>query len=189
MPQSQSGENESDKSKKKLVRWLVILGIGIPVLVELLTLFNLINVQFTDEEQQLPNTSQTATEQAVVEGDTLFKSSAAPVIIRQLLIKVSAQEWEFELGLAYAGDAPALDARFTIDSLRLNSGTVLQSKNVEWEIDEGQTRLEAEWDLPSGDIPAALFLSTFQQLSSDSLAITPREIKFNRIPVRYNTDQ
>lgn len=189
MPQSQSGENESKKSRKKLVRWLVILGIGIPVLVELLTLFNLINVQFTDEEQQLPNTSETATERAVVEGDTLFKSSADPLVIRQLLIKVNAQEWEFELGLAYAGDAPGPDTRFTIDSLLLNSGTVLQSQNVEWEIDEGQTQLEAKWDLPPGDIPTALFLSTFQQFSSDSLAKTPREIKLNKIPVRYNTDQ
>ncbi|HKL18000.1 MAG TPA: hypothetical protein VJ905_03495, partial [Halalkalibaculum sp.] len=47
---SPENKKANKKSTKRLVRILVVVGIGIPVLVELLTLFNLVNVQlFTDE--------------------------------------------------------------------------------------------------------------------------------------------
>lgn len=189
MPDRRSGQNENEKSRKNLVRWLVILGIGIPVLVELLTLFNLINVRFNGKDNEPPHTVEPTSEHAVAQGDTLFNTSAAPVILQEMLIKVNAQEWDFELVLAYAGEEASPDARLAIDSLRLQSGMTLTSGEYEWETEGGRTQLEAEWRLPSGDIPTALFLSTFQQLSPDSINQIPRQITLNKIPVRYNSDQ
>ena len=46
-------KEKSGESSKRLVKILVILGIGIPVLVELMTLFNLINVQIFEADQQV----------------------------------------------------------------------------------------------------------------------------------------
>ncbi|MDZ7681271.1 MAG: hypothetical protein U5J63_06020 [Fodinibius sp.] len=97
-------ENDSpDSSKvtnKKLVRILVIVGIGIPVLVELLTLFNLVNVQlFSKEEKVHQQEAQPVKVVQVQEGDTLLTDTEFPVVISQMQVRVSARQWQFHLEL------------------------------------------------------------------------------------------
>lgn len=183
---AKSGEEDS---KKTLVRILIIVGIGIPVLVELLTLFNLINVQLFEEEKVPEQQARPAEVEEFMVGDTLFADAATPIAISEILIKVSAQSWRFELTLAQSGSTAVVGNLVAIDSLKLKSGEVL-SDTQKWEVNKS-SRLQKtfEWLLPSGDIPTVLYMSSRQSFSKDSVANLRLDVQLGNIPVRYSQDK
>lgn len=184
-------KEESDrKSRKKLVRILIIVGIGIPVLIELMTLFNLINVQIFENDEEPNRQSWTAdTEvQKFVEGDTLFADQSRPLVIDMIKARVSAQEWRFALQLTNP-DTSQLNPEVRIDSLELQSGKILDiQKKYDWNADGKVSSFMDEWKLPSGDIPVILYISSEQPVSGDSIQFVQQEVRLGNIPVRYSRD-
>lgn len=189
MEENNSTTSDSGKwSNKKLVRILIIVGIGIPVLVELLTLFNLINVQIFEGEQELEQKEESVVEvRKLAEGDTLFTDYASPVIVESMKVKVSARDWRFELIFAYPGGVEKFNPKVRVDSMRLNSGRILQASDSYERQTSGEVpRIRAEWELPSGDIPQMLFIRSVQAVSEDSNQTVYKEIPIGNIPVRYS---
>ncbi|SMO88982.1 hypothetical protein [Fodinibius sediminis] len=181
-------DNGSSSSTKRLVKILVIIGIGIPVLVELLTLFNLVNVQmFEDEENaRQPASEAVADVSAVAEGDTLFSDQLYPVRIKEMRVSVSAQQWRFELGLEAMDDVTADQLEIEMDSIRLDSDRVLMGQQVAWtEVQRRPVSVRGEWTLQNGDIPAALYIGLRYFAGTDSSRHLQREIPLSTIPVRY----
>ncbi|SHG19522.1 hypothetical protein SAMN05443144_12121 [Fodinibius roseus] len=186
-----NSDSDSRNSSKRLVKILVIVGIGIPVLVELMTLFNLINVQIFDDEEVQEQPEPVAEVRQVTEGDTLFRDYRFPVTIELLRINVSAQEWRFELGLSVPDSVDREPLEIELDSMQLNSGKILAAgRNRSWNIQEGHTppRIQAEWELPNGDIPGTLYISSFQQMQNDTASRVQQEVPLGNIPVRYNRE-
>lgn len=186
---SDTSDSESG-SNKKLVRILIIVGIGIPVLVELLTLFNLVNVQLFEDDSELDRKKESIVEvRKLTEGDTLFADYASPVAVESMRIKVSAQEWKFELIFTHLNPREVEKFGLRIDSLKLNSGQILRTINdSEQKTESNVSRTRAEWKLPSGDIPQMLFLSSLQAISEDSTETIHTEVPIGNIPVRYSRD-
>lgn len=188
MKEGTSDSSENGKSSRKtLVRILIIVGIGIPVLVELLTLFNLINVQFTDDEPELHQEAAVESREFEI-GDTLFTDSPSPVILSDMRIKVSAQEWRFELSLMYPDSSAKNRPTVNVDSLRLLSGEILPVEgDFRWEMTESKLpQIQNDWLLPNGDIPDAIFISLVP-VSADSVIL--QQIPLGNIPVRYNQSE
>ncbi len=188
-----SSENEESgkKSNRRLVRILVIVGIGIPVLVELLTLFNLVNVQlFSNEKEEVQQVETVKEVPTYVEGDTLFTDYATPIVIRSMEIKVNARQWRYELVLMPADTATVTGDKVRIDSLRLESGKLLSSDQSihRQSPGEGSPGYLMEWELPSGDIPQRIYLSSTQQVAPDSTATIQKEIPLGKIPIRYRKE-
>lgn len=184
----QPGKSGEKDSKKTLVRILIAVGIGIPVLVELLTLFNLINVQLFKDKEVTRQQAEPVEVQEYMIGDTLFADEAPPIAIDDMLIKVSAQSWRFELTLAHSGSTAVAGSSVAVDSLKLKSGEIL-SDSRNWEVDKNsQSQKTFEWLLPSGDVPSVLFMSTRQSFSKDSTANLRRDFQLGNIPVRYSQD-
>ncbi|WP_372638664.1 hypothetical protein [Fodinibius sp.] len=185
-----NSDSNSRNSTKRLVKVLVIVGIGIPVLVELMTLFNLINVQiFEDEEVRQPE--QVAEVRQITEGDTLFRDYGSPITIELMRINVSAQQWQFELGLSLPDSVDREPLDIEVDSMRLNSGKIhATGGNSSWNVQEEYrpSRLQAEWELPNGDIPSTLYISSFQQMKNDTASRVQQEVPLGNIPVRYNRE-
>ncbi len=184
-------EDASGNSTKRLVKILVIIGIGIPVLVELMTLFNLINVQIFEDEQEVNQQRESVAEvRAVEEGDTLFADYSNALTINLLRIKVSAQEWRFALGLNPVDRLDQQQLQVEVDSLRLQSGKILSGTGDNpWEIEDTvPVGMSAEWELPNGDIPEMLYTSSFQYIESDSTKRIQQEITLGKIPVRYTQE-
>lgn len=184
-------EDDSGNSTKRLVKILVIIGIGIPVLVELMTLFNLINVQIFEDEQEVNQQKESVAEvRAVEEGDTLFADYSNALTINLLRIKVSAQEWRFALGLNPVDRLDQQQLQVEVDSLRLQSGKILSGTGDNlWEIDDTViVGMSAEWKLPNGDIPEMLYISSFQYIESDSTKRVQQEVPLRKIPVRYTQE-
>ena len=185
-----SSENEESgkKSNRRLVRILVIVGIGIPVLIELLTLFNLVNVQlFSDEKEEVQQVETVEEVQAYVEGDTLFTDYATPIVIRSMEIKVSARQWRYELLLMPADTATIMEKMVMVDSIRLESGKLLSSDQAQHP-GEGSRGYLLEWELPSGDMPQLIYMSSIQPVAPDSTATIQKEIRLGKIPIRYRND-
>ncbi|PAU94137.1 hypothetical protein CK503_07950 [Aliifodinibius salipaludis] len=184
-------EEKSDNSTKKLVKILVIVGIGVPVLVELMTLFNLINVQiFEDEKDANSQGFDVEDVRGFGEGDTLFSDQASVVVIDELRIKVSAQEWRFALGLTSADSSSQDELEISVDSLSLQSKKMLSGDNNSWEVKQSApAQVYGEWILPNGDIPTKLFISSDQKTGKDSTKKVSQEVPLDKVPVRYNQNQ
>lgn len=182
-------ESGSNTSNKKLVKILVIVGIGIPVLVELMTLFNLINVQFTDKEANQKETVGEVSESLdYTQGDTLFSNSTYPVHIAMMEINVSTQDWQFLLTLSTPLKDDQMYTPITLDSLRLQSGKTISVEQDQSEktTQAGRHAISIKSSLPNSDIPQKLFLSMPpQQQDSLKKQTETRSIKLGHIPVRY----
>lgn len=175
---------ESDKgSNRKLVRILVIVGIGVPVLIELLTLFNLVNVQLFSSEDK-SHQQQTRQSQVVEfnEGDTLFAETDYPVVISNMQVMASPQEWYFEIKLAGPDSGASSSVSVSVDSLQLKEGEVVNASQ-EW--NPKQTEV-MRWALTNGEIPVGLYIRAMQPATVDSVREISRAIPLGSIPVRYN---
>ncbi|MFH5833025.1 hypothetical protein [Halalkalibaculum sp. DA384] len=191
MQDASSSNNESGRSKKVWLRVLIVVAVGIPVLIELSTLFNLLKVQFWGAEEPAEAQVQT-TESAkeYVEGDTLFvgADSLYALHLKEMRVDVSPASWEFSLILSASTSAEAEKYQVELDSLLLRSGQVLAGRGVlEWSsLREGEvSEVTERWEVPNGDIPDRLFLRVSQR--SDS-AGTEEHLSLNLgpIPVRYD---
>lgn len=181
----------SEESSNRLLKILIAVGIGIPVLIELLTLFNLINVQiFGNSDGGVDHKEEPIAEvQRYAEGDTLFTDYVSPVLLDQMRAKVSAQQWRFSLRLINL-DGPNTAQTIKIDSMRLQSGQLLGvQKTYDWDTTDGKLHIEDEWTLPAGDIPITMYISSTQPASGDTTAYIQQEVKLDNIPVRYNVDE
>lgn len=184
-----NSNSDSPNSTKRLVKILVIVGIGIPVLVELMTLFNLINVQIFEDEEVRERSAPAAEVRQITEGDTLFRDYRSPVAIELMRINVSAQQWRFELELTTPDSVSQEHLRIEMDSMQLNSGRMLAAGGSSvWQLQEERSppRLHAEWELPNGDIPRTLYISSIQQMPGDSARRVQQQVPLGNIPVRYN---
>ena len=182
-------EETSKNSTKRLVKILVIVGIGIPILVELMTLFNLINVQiFEDNKDTNGKDFNVEDVRGFGEGDTLFADRETTVFIDQLRVKVSAQEWRFALGMTSLDSISQDKLQIGVDSLKLKSNKMLLgNESSSWVVKQSTpAKVYGEWVLPNGDIPTKLFISMNQQVVEDSVNKVTQEILLDKIPVRYN---
>ncbi|MDZ7771704.1 MAG: hypothetical protein U5K31_03035 [Balneolaceae bacterium] len=171
-----SGQSGGSDNTMRLVKWLVIIGIGIPVLVEVLTLFNLVQVRlFEGEDPASEVRSQdpaAATDGLSVlgAGDRLTFEGDVPVLrLEEKMIMVAPEEWQFTLSLApdsLSVLSEGVQFRFFVDSLRLRSGELLEGKGpFRWPLEgegvQGQPEIQQflwRWAFPPGDLPQRVFV-------------------------------
>lgn len=185
-PPDQS-EEQSTNSSRNLVRILVILGIGIPVVVELLTLFNLVKVQIWEEEPRVEVPAKTSQAEPLQPGDTLFAEQPPMIVFHEMQISVNAQSWTFILSFKTERVGQS-EVPVSIDSLRLHSGRFLRdtgSNGLTKQADSSSFETSYTWSLPSGDLPEVLFLTRLVRAGPDSTYRERQEILLGNIPVRY----
>lgn len=190
---NQNSSQSSEESTNRLLNILIAVGIGIPVLIELLTLFNLINIQVfgNDNEEVVQQEQNVAEEQRFTEGDTLFLNSDSPLLIEEMKAIVDAHQWRFALRLINL-DTSAIERMVSIDSLQLQSGQMMDvQKTYQWNKTDGDFYLSDEWTLPSGDMPVVMYISSDQPVSddTDSTENIQQVVKLDNLPVRYNVDE
>lgn len=189
MQEESSPNNKSGSTKKIWLRVLIIVAIGIPVLIELSTLVNLLKVQFWGEKEDTTEQVQTTGQvREIVEGDTLFTSPGYTLRLQTMRVEVSPGSWEFKLTLNARKDTiSAYDVQ--VDSLGLRSGNILAGKGtLEWNTTSDFEVLETteDWEVPNGDIPNRLFLTVYSDNDPDSSEIEHLDLPLGPIPVRYD---
>ncbi len=182
-----SGNVEKKSSRKNLLRILVILGIGIPLLLELFTLFKL----FTGEEKH-GEIKITEDVKMVTAGDQVIPVTPPVIVLEYARILASPEEFIFEIELELE-DIPGKRFVLELEDLKLKSGqTIKTTKRKTWRVSDNsknEGEFETNWSIPPGDTPEGLKLKTVIYTDKDEKKEMEHNVIFGKIPVMYNPSQ
>lgn len=182
----EADETDDGVSRRWLVRLLVGLGIGIPVLVEASTFLGLLRSHLPGDGGDDGDTAATSTpteNDAVGVGDELLAATAPRETVREAQIDVQDGDWQFELTVEVenTGETPY--------ALRLGTVTTTNGERVEGSastgrIPPGETEtVTGTWPLPSNDWPETVTVIALAY-DGDDVGTTERQVKLGQVPVR-----
>lgn len=185
--QAETPEPEASSANKKLVRILVLIGIGIPILIEAITLFRLIGGHMDEESASAaPDTSAA---QVVNVGDELLPATPPAEVIAELIVEPNpaAGTWVFEMEVEVR-NATGHPYTLEVSALETQDGTrQRQQFSQRWAPgDEGE--LEAEWSLPEGQLPRSLTARGRLHVTADSVREATRRVELGRVPVQWRRE-
>lgn len=201
MPEESSGQKESTTSDKYLIRILLIVAIGIPVLLESMTFFNLIKFRLWDHSKSSKQKSQKVSQvEGFSAGDTLLTDHPLIVTLNDSRINVGPNQWIFEMEMRAYGN-PSYEYHINIDSLGLSKGIIIPgTQNADWETetenenegnegtDEEYLKMEGKWRIPNGEIPQKLFITLQKVFTADSVVQLHKTLPLKKPPIRYHPE-
>jgi len=168
--------------RKTLIRLLVAVAIGVPLIVEAGTFVGLVDQHLGGDDD--PTTTTTTLDgRAVGVGDDLLPDTAQVERVTGAAVYADG-DWRFELSVAVnnTGDRPY--------TLRLGSLTTESGDRVEGAFSTGRlapgesTTLTATWSIPSGSSPATVDAKAFTYGENETEATTAT-VRFGSVPVQY----
>ncbi len=177
-----SGSQAGGSSRRTLLRILIALAFGIPILVELFTFLGLIEVSLLGGDGGDGGTTTTTTAETDVGiGDELLPASTPTETVTDAY--VSTDTWTFVLAVEVenTGDAPY---QLYLTGVTTAEGTQVQETARSDRIDPGATgSVTARWDIPEGEQPdtARAVGITYEDGSGQSVA---RDVPLSRVPLR-----
>lgn len=188
---SESKESEPKKSgisTKTLVRILIAVGIGIPILIESFTLFELFNIHIfsgekTEQQEEIPI-------HRVIEGSQILPGDLPVLTLEHARVWAEPEQWIFEMEMEMDG-SPTHPFELTFNQLvTTGEKTIDEPKTIRWE-GKGQDDDEynVKWSIPPGETPLSLTVTLKSIISQDSTHEITREVKFGKIPVQYRDEE
>ena len=193
MDQVPQSSNQSD-SNKWLVRILLIIGIGIPVLIELFTFSGLVSSHFFGEAPSATNDRRSETSAKeniplVKQGDTLFSDTDYPLLVDTLRLEIYPDQWRFimELKPLWKPNRERSEGvKLTFQNLVTQQQSLEENRVLVW-TDNTLDEAEITWILPTGQRPQNAKV-TYRSTRQDSLTGTldiKRHFEFGHVPARY----
>lgn len=182
-------------SRWRLVTWLAVIGIGVPVLVAVLTLFNLVSVPFWDEGGEDARQVASAEREMAEEGDRFFAETGGGITLRQLRLFVGPGEWQFRM--EFSGDSLSVPAtgkggmvawHLTVDRLVLEGGQAMGERGPLSLVSSGNARSTVAsfaWNVPAGYLPVRARLRLVHRVGGDRVSSQTEVLHFGNIPERY----
>ena len=188
---SESNESEAKKSgisTKTLVRILIAIGIGIPILVELFTVFELFNIHlFSGDEAEH---HEEVPIHRVIEGSRILPGDLPVLTLEHARVWAEPNKWIFEMEMEM-DDSPAHPFELTFNHLVTTGERMIdEPQTIRWE-DKGQDddEYDVKWSIPPGETPLSLTVVLKSIISQDSTKEVTREVKFGKIPVQYGDEE
>ncbi|SEW19159.1 hypothetical protein [Halobacterium jilantaiense] len=181
-----ASDDDSDVTRRWLIRAVVGLGLGIPVVVEGATLVGLVESWlFGDGEgDDAAASTTTASEPATVVGDDLLPTTDRAETLADATVYARDDGWRFELAVDVenSGDRPY--------ELRLGTVTTQDGARVDGDaatdrlaVGESAT-LSASYDLPDGETPATMAVVGVEYVDGGGERFFQQTVRFGNIPVR-----
>lgn len=175
------------QSSKWLVRTFIILGIGIPVVVELTTLMglvgNTISNQATTEENKATEKSE-----RIEPGSELLTETSQTELFKSAHVWVGQNSWEFSMTISISGLRNIRSMSFVLDSLETRNGNMVnESFTYDKNISHADSTylFTANWNIPQGDQPKSVHLEATYKSPGDSVSESiNKRLVFNKIPVQ-----
>lgn len=176
---SRPPQNDEDRSTKRLVWVLVVIGIGIPVLVEVVTLSGLVTNRLIGQEADAPDTPP-----VVRVGSELLPEVPLQARIVATRVTPRSQQWVFELELRVQNETSS-PYRLRLGPVETKAGTVAPDTTTR-RLRSGETgTFRAQWTLPPGEEPAYLTVAARRIGEADSTAhAVERRVRLGKVPVR-----
>jgi hypothetical protein len=150
---SREGPGGDEISRRNLIRLLVGLGIGIPVLIEALTLVGLVGDLFGGDDGTETPTGETEAPGVGV-GDELLPSTAPSDTVAASYIAADGWTYTLTVGVDNGGDATY---ELRLRSVTTGGGTTVDGGGESDAIPPGESgTVTGRWDLPEGSSPATV---------------------------------
>lgn len=168
--------------RRTLVRLLVVLAIGIPVLIEVVTFFGLVESQLSDGPASPTATAGDGIRRVGV-GDELLPATPQNETVTEAVIQGDDTPWVFVLTVAV--DNPTGTAyELRLRTLALGSGQQVSSDASTGRVpsdDSGQ--VTGAWEIPPGSTPDAVEVVTIEYAGEEERA-TRAWVDLASVPVR-----
>lgn len=184
MTETTRNENADDGvSRRWLIRSLVGLGVGIPVAVESVTLFGMLDSKLLGggSESDAAAATTTEREQTPVGGE-LLPGTAPADTLADASVQVSGSAWVFELAadVENTTDAPY---ELQVGAVTTRSGARVSGQATTGRVDPGSTgRVATTWGLPDGETPETVEV-TGVAYTGDGPERTTRTVRLGNVPV------
>lgn len=176
-------------STKNLLRILIIVGIGIPVLVEVFTAFELFSIHIGEEKQHRRAHTAKSTDRRVAEGRRLIPDSPPVIEIENMRILAGPRSWIFEMELELE-HLPDELFQLKLEKLKLKGGEIIQDPKVKtWKSLDDEGEFELSWSIPPGETPLGVTVTARTQLSSGKSKLIEHDVVFGNVPVFYHSAQ
>jgi hypothetical protein len=165
-----------------LVRLLIGLGIGIPILVEGLTFLGLIDRHLFDDDGDGRNGATPTPTRQVGVGDELLPETPQPETVRELLIIAADEPWQFTMSVAVENTAD-VPYELRLGEVTLNDGTTVQGGGSTGRIPPGEDgTAAAQWSIPPGSTPRTV--EVIGTTYAESARVAEADVHLSKVPVQ-----
>lgn len=183
MSQSSADSDDSGLSRRTLIRLLIGLGIGIPILVEGLTLLGLVEQALLGDDEDEADEG-TATPSAVHVGDEILPETPQREVLSAATIRAAEDGWRFTVTVEVDNDAE-VPYELRLGTVTTSAGTEVRGGGSTGRIAPGDSGTAAAfWLLPEGETPATVEATAITTPEGESPETTRSVIELGQIPVQ-----
>lgn len=170
--------------QKTLLRLLIIVGIGLPILIEVVTFGSMMGHHLVGDTggEAVPETP-TAEQAGASVGDPILESSEVSVRIEAASVVTADEGWRFTLTVNVTNTGPD-PAAVRFDSVTTRSGETIAGAASTGQLPAEETDdVTKSWLLPPGERPATVSVTVLRYPDGESAQSTQYTVALGDIPV------
>ncbi len=169
--------------RRNLVRLLIALGIGIPILVEGLTFLGLIESHLFGGRRRGDDGDTPTPGRRVGVGDELLPDTPQPETVREMLILAADEPWQFTISVAVenTGDVPY---ELRLGEVTLSDGSTVKGGGSTGRVPAGESgTAAAQWSIPAGSTPQTV-VATGTSYGDATPSVSSEVVRLSKVPVQ-----
>lgn len=179
-------QNNEERSRRTIIRLLVGVGIGVPILIELATFAGLLERSLFGGGDRSDGQSGTATTTAATDqvgtGDDLLPETPQRETLTTASFRAGSDRWVLTL-VASVENTATEPYRIQFGAVTTESGRTVEGASRSVTVEAGETRqLTGTWQLRPGNRPAAVEV----RAGEESGEMTVHDVRLAPIPVEGN---
>lgn len=177
---SDTDDEDDGIDRRRLVRIMIIVAIGIPILIEAVTFAGIVSHSFSDDGGNAE--TPTTVPEGVGVGDDLLEVTDETETVEEAYVRAMEDRWQFVLSVRVANTG---DEQY---ALRLRGVTTAEGTNVSGlsgtgPIDPGDTaNVTGAWALPESERPESVQVVVAR--GADPVSTTQYTVTLKPVPVR-----
>lgn len=178
--QEEAQKENRGVSRRTLLRILIAVAVGIPILIESITFLRLLLSPDEDEEDGGDGTG----DDAVGIGDEILKETPQEETISNAVVLVREENWFFSLGVEIQNNTQK-EYRIEFGNVKTKSGKTFPSEVGSFIVEPEQTRtVESEWVLPEAEMPDEVTVTAVYSDEQGEQQEITQDIKLGKIPLQ-----
>lgn len=166
--------------RRTLIRLLVGFGIGIPILIELLTFAGMIDMTILGDRGA--RTTETPSQDRIAVGDELLAETPATETLTAATLQAGADQWTLTLTVSVENTGD-LAYELQLAGVRTDSDRLVSGGASTGTLSPGEsTTVTGEWELPDGERPRSLIVIVLTGRNTPSSQRT--QVPLGTIPVQ-----
>lgn len=180
---TEEADGDDDVSRRWLIRLLVGLGLGVPVVVEARTLAGIVSSALFGSDGDATTTgTETTTQDTTDIGDELLPGTGPADTLEDAVVQIRDDAWQFEATVTIENTT---ETPYTLElgTVTTGAGTRVAATASSGRVPPGEAETVTNaWLLPSGETPVELEVAGVVHRDGDER--TERTVRLGEVPVR-----